>query len=293
MTPENSITLDDAFGAARKTHEIYAKDTLNVTPIQYFLDAFHDFYGKLVANIASERFAEARKYFDKFASHADELEENEQLSGVWREWEQGCRAVDHFDASEKARLTPPILSIDEMLANGTSETLIAKIYGFVLENGRPDVDAVRARKPWTPKPRQSKLSPEILAMLEAEKKQKEDEEKEQKENAEEASEKSAENKTEKPSEKTPKKTSEKSSEKAETPLLDSAPEKKTSAPTQRKSAKQIEAEVKANLVTTLDVEIESGVAPRQIAARHGIDVEEVKKRAEELKAKKAVKNEKE
>ena len=281
MTPENSITLDDAFGAARKTHEIYAKDTLNVTPIQYFLDAFHDFYGKLVANIASERFAEARKYFDKFASRADELEENERLSDVWREWEQGCRAVDHFDASEKVRLTPPILSIDEMLANGTSETLIAKIYGFVLENGRPDVDAVRARKPWTPKPRQSKLSPEILAMLEAEKKQKEDEEKEQKETAEETS------------EKTPKKNSEKSSEKAETPLLDSAPEKKTSAPTQRKSAKQIEAEVKANLVTTLDVEIESGVAPRQIAARHGIDVEEVKKRVEELKAKKAVKNEKE
>ena len=247
MSKENVTSIDDAYDAAFKTHEIYAKDNLNITPVMFFIEAFKNFYAALVADLASERFAESRPFFDAFAARVDELEINESLSDVWRLWEQGVRAVNHYDAVEKARLTPPARSIDELLANGVNEITVAKIYGFYNENGRPDVDAVRERRPWKPAPKKSAISPELQKLIDA------------------ANAKKAQAK-------------EQTQDGIENVLA--APKPRTSS----KSAKQLEAEIKGSIKTALDAEIEAGIAPRQIAAKHGCTVDDVKKRAEEIAA---------
>ena len=248
MTNENVTAIDDAYDAACKTHEIYAKDNLNITPIRFFLEAFKNFYEKLVGDLASERFAESRPFFTAFAARYEELEFNEYLSDVWRLWEQGVRAVEHYDAVERARLTPPAKTIDELIANGVSESVVAKIYGFFDEKGRPDVNAVRERRPWVPAPRKSSISPEMQKLIAAA-------------NAKKAEE-IADVETEKP---------------APAPAT---PKQKTAA----KSSKQLEAEIRGSIRTTLDAEIEAGIAPRQIAAKHGCTVDDVKKRADEIAA---------
>lgn len=250
MAKELVNTVDDAFEAVCKTHQIYAQDSLNITPISFFIDAFKNFYNALLADLTAERFAESRRFFDDFAKRVDLLERNESLSEVWRLWEQGCRAVDRYDAREKARLTPPALSIDELIANGVSETVVAKIYGFYDSKGRPDLNAVRERRPWKPAEKKSTISRELQALIDA-----------AKEKRREESERSG----------------------GDVDSLDkenTLPTPKTAA----RTSKQIEADVKAVIKTALDAEIEAGIAPRQIAAKHGCSVDDVKKRIEEINA---------
>ena len=159
MTKERTTTLnvDEAFEAARKTHQVYAQDTLNITPIMFFIQAFKTFYGILLVDLDAERFDASRRFFDQFAKRVDELEANEDATDVWRLWEQGVLMVDNFDRQERSRVTPPTLSIDEMLAQGVGEYTIAKVYGFFDPyTGEPDVVAVRERRPWKPAPRKTK-----------------------------------------------------------------------------------------------------------------------------------------
>ena len=252
MTKENEVIstpLDEAYEAAVKTHEIYVKDTLNITPVRFFVEAFQNLYKELCADLAAERFVESRPFFNALAPRVEELEYDEGNSAIWRLWEQGVRAVEHYDAKEKARITPPARSIDELLANGVNETVVAKIYGFFDEKGRPDINAVRERRPWKPAPKKSNITPELQSLIDAA-------------NAAKAK---AENDAEN---------------------TNSEPAVATTKPrtTTAKSSKQLEAEIKAGIRTALDAEIEAGIAPRQIAAKHGCTVDDVKRRAEEMAA---------
>ncbi|MBQ9873555.1 MAG: hypothetical protein IJM30_03740 [Thermoguttaceae bacterium] len=132
---------------ALEAREQYASDETNVVPISLFLIAFKRFW--TIAQIERRaRFKDATRYFDEFAKRCAELEEDDDAEGVWRLFENGVALVDHYDRARRARTTPPSETIDELIAQGVSRRQIAIIYGFYLQNGEPDVDAVERRDPW-------------------------------------------------------------------------------------------------------------------------------------------------
>lgn len=236
MTTENSLItdLDDAYTAVRKTWKVYRDDELNITPIMFFIQAYKNFYGKLLVVVQSERFAEGRRYFDQFASRVDELEYDSDPVGLWSLWEQGCLTVSRYDAREKARLTPPAFTIDEYIARGQTERNIALIYGFFDEDGNPDISAVRERRPWKPRPRKGSNGTDNRTVVSVE---------------------------------------------------ENIGESKAVLESRKAKEREIEETVKAGTRTSIDEEIQAGVSPRKIAAKHGITVDDVKKRVDELSSK--------
>lgn len=240
----NSTDVNALYNAALSARADFAEDR---APLAVFLIAFRRFFvAAAVANNA--RFNAALDSFRRFNEKISRLEDDSIDSDDWRAFESGVSRVELFDRQERARNTAPEYSIAELIAQGVTRAQIAKIYGFVDEKGAPDVAKVDARAQWTPKKAQNSTDVDkngaILATI---------------------------------------------AQKA----LDSIDDSTISAEKIAElralaSASDVDAEKTARPETDveraarLDSEILNGVPIRQLSARFGVDVAEIRARASEL-----------
>lgn len=138
------VDVDVTYDAALRAHELYVSSLI---PLEAFLVAFKQFYA-LAKTSRPERFRDALPDFESFSVRAAELEEDEDAPGVWALYENANDAVARYDRAGEQRQTPPGRSINELLALGVPRAQIAKIYGFYLADGSPDLDAVERRDTW-------------------------------------------------------------------------------------------------------------------------------------------------
>lgn len=240
--------IDSAYADALTAHERYADDA---APLSLFLIAFKRFHG--VAKIERRaRFASALPYFDAFARNVEALETDDDAEGAWRPWVEACEVVARFDRSLVASQTPPTRSIDELIALGVPRSQIAKIYGFKRSDGSPDVDAVERRDAWRAPslPEDSPIEDDAaeIARLAVDALQKINE-----------------------SEGAP--VDSETIERLQTIVDEATPDDESDADDEP-SADEINARI--------DREILDGVPVRQIAARYGLTVDDVKRRADAL-----------
>lgn len=122
------------------------------TPLSVVLIAFRRFYA--AATVAqSARFSESLPAFAAFFERIADVEQDEDAPGAWRAFENGVAAVERYDRRRRREQEPPARSIDELVALGVSRQQIARIYGFYTPSGDPDVAAVERREAWRPKTR--------------------------------------------------------------------------------------------------------------------------------------------
>ena len=241
---DNSTDVNALFDAALSARADFAQDR---APLGVFLIAFRRFFVcAAVANNA--RFNAALDDFRRFNEKISRLDDDSIDSDDWRLFESGVARVELYDRRERARNTAPEFSIAELIAQGVSRAQIAKIYGFVDDQGAPDVAKVDQRADWTPKKRQNSTPDDengaILATI-----------------AQKALDSIDE--TSAPPEKI-----------AELRALASASDvdpEKTARP-----------ETSAEKQARLDSEILNGVPIRQLSARFGVDVAEIRARASVL-----------
>ena len=148
---DNSTDVGKLFDAALSARADFAEDR---APLGVFLIAFRRFFVcAAVANNA--RFNAALDDFRRFNEKISRLDDDSIDSDDWRLFESGVARVELYDRRERARNTAPEYSIAELIAQGVTRAQIAKIYGFVDDNGAPDVAKVDARADWTPKKAQN------------------------------------------------------------------------------------------------------------------------------------------
>ena len=243
--------IDSAYADALTAHERYADDA---APLSLFLIAFKKFYARAKIERRA-RFTSALPYFDAFARNVEALETDDDAEGAWRPWVEGCEVVARFDRSLVASQTPPARSIDELIALGVPRAQIAKIYNFRRPDGSPDVDAVERRDAWRapsiPSDDPAEDDAAEIARLAVETLQKINEQ-----NAADAETIDAE-------------TVEKLREIVDAATLDDS-ESDADEPTQ------------GEIDARIDREILDGVPVRQIAARYGLTVDDVRRRADAL-----------
>ena len=122
------------------------------TPLSVVLIAFRRFYA--AATVAqSARFSASLSAFGAFFERIADVEQDEDAPGAWRAFENGVAAVERYDRRRRKEQQPPARSIDELVALGVSRQQIARIYGFYTASGDPDVAAVERREAWRPKAR--------------------------------------------------------------------------------------------------------------------------------------------
>ena len=122
------------------------------TPLSVVLIAFRRFYA--AATVAqSARFSESLPAFGAFFERIADVEQDDDAPGAWRAFENGVAAVERYDRRRRKEQQPPARSIDELVALGVSRQQIARIYGFYTASGDPDVAAVERREAWRPKSR--------------------------------------------------------------------------------------------------------------------------------------------
>lgn len=148
-TNTKQTALDALFDQAEATRQAYANDETTLTPVALFVNAFRQFYDELTYR-PTERYEDALRFLNPLARCVGDLEGDEDAPGVWRLWENARRSVDAYDRRQKAKTTPPALSIDELLEQGVGKKQIALIYGFLTEDGDPDISRVDARASWNP-----------------------------------------------------------------------------------------------------------------------------------------------
>ena len=148
-TNTKQTALDALFDQAEATRQAYANDETTLTPVALFVNAFRQFYDELTYR-PTERYDDALRFLNPLAGCVGDLEGDEDAPGVWRLWENARRSVDAYDRRQKAKTTPPALSIDELLEQGVGKKQIALIYGFLTEDGDPDISRVDARASWNP-----------------------------------------------------------------------------------------------------------------------------------------------
>lgn len=136
--------VDELYDATLRAHELYVSSLI---PLEAFLVAFKQFYA-LAKTSRAERFRDALPDFESFSVRAADLEEDDDAPGVWALYENANDAVARYDRAGEQRQTPPGRSINELLALGVPRAQIAKIYGFYLADGSPDLDAVERRDAW-------------------------------------------------------------------------------------------------------------------------------------------------
>lgn len=237
----NSTDVNALFDAALSARADYAQER---APLGVFLIAFRRFFVcAAVANNA--RFNGALDDFRRFDKRIAQLDDNSIDSDDWRQFESGVASVELYDRRERARNTAPEYSIAELIAQGVSRAQIARIYGFLDEKGAPDVLKVDQRAQWEPKKAQNSTPDDkngaILAAI-----------------AQKALE-------------TIDATSAQPEKIAELRALASTPdvENKQEARPETEDEKQ----------ARLDSEILNGVPIRQLSARFGVDVAEIRARA--------------
>lgn len=142
---EKSNTCDALYSTLLEVHARYCEDLASVDA---FLIAFKRFY-QVVRIERPARFVDALRYCDEFAQICAELEDDPDVFGAWRAYEGITRAVVAYDRRQEQRKTPPSLSIAELVALGVSREQIARIYGFIDEDGRADVARVDRREEWS------------------------------------------------------------------------------------------------------------------------------------------------
>lgn len=147
---ETTSRLDELFALAEETRRAYANDETTLTPVALFVNAFRRFYEELTYR-PSDRYEGALRFLKELNGIVGELEADEDAPNAWRLWENALRAVDAYDRRERARMTPPQFSIDELLEQGVGKRQIALIYGFVDDRGEPDIARVDARDEWRPR----------------------------------------------------------------------------------------------------------------------------------------------
>lgn len=240
----NSTDVNALFNATLQARADFAQDR---APLGVFLIAFRRFFVcAAVANCA--RFNGALDDFRRFNDILTRLDDDSIDSDDWRQFENGVARVELYDRRERARNTAPEYSIAELIAQGVTRAQIAKIYGFVDDNGAPDVARVDARAQWEPKKAQNSTQDDkngaILATI-----------------AQKALDSIDDSAI--------------SAEKiAELRALASASE-----PDVEKTAR---AETDDEKAARLDSEILNGVPIRQLSARFGVDVETIRARASVL-----------
>ena len=148
--PDRSRTdVNALFSELLQTRARYQADE---TPLAVVLIAFRRFYA--AATVAqSARFSESLQAFGAFFDKIADVEADEDAPGAWRAFENGVAAVERYDRRRRREQEPPARSIDELVALGVSRQQIARIYGFYTPSGDPDVGAVERREAWRPKTR--------------------------------------------------------------------------------------------------------------------------------------------
>lgn len=241
---DNSTDVNALFDAALQARADFAQDR---APLGVFLIAFRRFFVcAAVANNA--RFNAALDFFRRFNEKISRLEDDSIDSDDWRLFESGVARVELYDRRERARNTAPEYSIPELIAQGVSRAQIAKIYGFLDDNGAPDVAKVDARADWTPKKAQNSTPDDknaaILSTIAARALETIDE------------------------------TSAQPEKIAELRALASASDVE--------NKQQARVETSAEKQARLDSEILNGVPIRQLSARFGVDVDAIRARASVL-----------
>lgn len=145
----NRTDVGALFSELLQTRARYQADE---TPLSVVLIAFRRFYA--AATVAqSARFSASLPAFGAFFDRIADVEQDEDAPGAWRAFENGVAAVERYDRRRRKEQQPPARSIDELVALGVSRQQIARIYGFYTASGDPDVAAVERREAWRPKTR--------------------------------------------------------------------------------------------------------------------------------------------